>query len=225
MSTSPTISDYIQNALPTWLGGLPVTANEAAQNDASAAAEITAVASSPGAGQSVSTTLQNDAPLTNGQTYQFVFTGPGASVASVTADIVGQAPDFITQVVVTAIPGGGFSVSFVYEGDGSDLVQDVASSIVGAALAVNNDNLGFVSASVQTTVGQILAPTVAKQVAQSNADQTVLTNQANAAAKTQDTASLTSGLVWIAVGLAVFIVVAPMVLGATTPRVSVGGGA
>jgi hypothetical protein len=225
VGSSPTISDYIQNALPTWLGGSPVTANEAAQNNAAAAAEIAAVASSPGAGQPVTTMLQNDAPLTNGQTYQFVFTGPGASVASVTADIVGQAPDFLTQVNVTAILGGGFQVSFVYEGDGSDLVQDVASSIVGAALAVNNDQLGFVSASVQTTVGQILAPTVAKQVAASNADQTVLTNQAIAAAKTQDTASLTSGLVWIGVGLAVFIVVAPMVLGATTPRVSVGGGA
>ena len=226
MGTSPTISDYIQNALPTWLGGSPVTANEAAQNQAAAAAEIAAVASSPGAGQSVTTILQNDAPLTNGQTYQFVFTGPGASIASVSADIVGQAPSFITQVAVTAIPGGGFQVQFVYEGDGSDLVQDVASSIVGAALAVNNDQLGFVSASIQTTVGQILAPVVSTQIAASNQDQTTLANQANAAAAAQDTASLTSGLVWIAVGLAVFIVVAPMILGATVPRVNVstGGG-
>jgi hypothetical protein len=225
VSTSPTISDYIQNALPTWLGGSPVTANEAAQNQAAAAAEIAAVASSPGAGQSVSTILTNDAPLVNGQIYTFVFSGPSATVASVTADVVGQAPSFITQVVVTAIAGGGFQVQFVYEGDGSDLVQDVASAIVGAGLAVSNNQLSFVSASQQTTVGQILAPVVSTQVAASNQDQTTLANQANAAAKAQDTASLTSGLVWLAVGLAVFIVVAPMVLGATTPRVSVGGGA
>jgi hypothetical protein len=224
VSTSPTIFDYIQNALPTWAGGSPVTANEAAQNEAAATAEIAAVASSPGAGQPVSTILASDANLVNGQTYVFVFNGPSATVGSVTQDIAGQAPDFVTQVQVTSISGGGFNVQFVYEGDGSDLVQDVASAIVGAALAVNNDQLGFVSASVQTTVGQVLAPTIVKQTAGSNADQTTLANQANAAAKAQDSASLTSGLVWIAVGLAVFIVVAPMVLGAAQPRISVGGG-
>jgi hypothetical protein len=224
VSTSPTIFDYIQNALPTWAGGSPVTANEAAQNQAAAAAEIAAVASSPGAGQPVSTILASDSNLVNGQTYVFVFNGPSATVGSVTQDITGQAPDFVTQVQVTSIPGGGFNVQFVYEGDGSDLVQDVASAIVGAALAVNNDQLGFVSASVQTTVGQVLAPTIVKQTAGSNADQTTLADQANAAAKAQDSASLTSGLVWIAVGLAVFIVVAPMVLGAAQPRISIGGG-
>jgi hypothetical protein len=220
---SPTIFDYIQNALPTWAGGSAVTANEASNNAAAAAAQIQAVATSPGGQQPVSTMLANDQALVNGQTYTFTFTGPGATVASVTADIVGQAPDFLTQVVVTPVNGGGLNVQFVYEGDGSDLVQDVASSIVGAALVVNNDNLGFVSASQQTTVGAVIAPTIVKQVAASNTDQQVLADSANAAAKAQDTASLTSGLVWIAVGLAVFIVVAPMVLGATTPKVSVGG--
>jgi hypothetical protein len=224
VSTSPTISDYIQNALPTWLGGSPVTANEQAEYQKAAANEIAAVASSPGAGQPVSTILASDANLVNGQTYTFVFTGPSASVASVSQDIAGQAPDFITQVQVTAIAGGGFNVQFVYEGDGSDVVQDVASAIVGAAIAVNNDQLGFVSASVQTTVGQVLAPVVATQTAASNTDQATIATQANAAAKAQDTASLTSGLVWIGVALAVFVVVAPIVLGAAQPRISVGGG-
>src|SRR5271168_411773 len=225
MSTSPTISDYIQNALPTWLGGSPVTANEAAQNQAAAAAEITAVATSPGGQQATSTLLTNDQALVNGQTYTFTFNGPSATVSSLTQDIIGQAPDFIVDAVVVPIPGGGFNVIFTYEGDGSDLVQDVASSIVAAGLAVNNDQLGFVSASVQTTVGQAIQPTIATQVAGSIADQTALANSANAAAAKQDSASLTSGIVWIAVGLAVFVLVAPSILGAATPRVSVGGNA
>lgn len=223
MSTSPTISDYIQNALPTWLGGSPVTANEAAINQAAASAEIAAVATSPGGLQAVSTLLPNDTPLVNGQTYTFVFNGPSVTPASFANDVVGQAPDFIVNPQVNAIPGGGLSLQFIYEGDGSDVVQDVASAVVGAALAVNNDQVGFVSASVQTTVGAVLAPTIATQINASNQDQTVLANAANAAAKAQDSASLTSGLVWIAVGIAVFIVVAPKLLGAVnTPKVSVG---
>ena len=225
MSTSPTLSDYIQNALPTWLGGSPVTANEAAQNQAAAAAEITAVATSPGGQQATSTLLTNDQALVNGQTYTFTFNAPSATVSSLTQDIIGQAPDFIVDAIVVPIPGGGFNVIFTYEGDGSDVVQDVASSIVAAALSVNNDTLGFVSASQTSTVGQILQPTITKQVAGSNADQTTLANQANAAAKAQDTSSLTSGLVWIAVGLVAFLLLAPSFIAATTPRVSVGGGA
>jgi hypothetical protein len=223
VSTSPTITDYIQNALPTWLGGSPVTANEAQQNQAAAAAEISAVATSPGGQVATSTLLANDAALVNGQTYTFTFTGPSATVASVSNDIAGQAPDFLTQVSVVSVDGGGFNVTFTYEGDGSDLVQDVASSIVAAGLAVNNDQLGFVSASQTSTVGQLIQPTIAKQVALSATDQSTIANAANAAAKAQDTASLTSGIVWIAVAVALFIVVAPKILGATTPRVSVGG--
>jgi len=223
MSTpTPTLSDYIQNALPTWAGGSAVTANEAAQRQKAANDEIAAVATSPGGLQATSTLLANDQPLVNGQTYTFTFNAPSATVASLQSDIVGQAPDFIVNPVVVPISGGGFNVTFIYEGDGSDVVQDVASSIVAAGLAVNNDQLGFVSASQTSTVGQILQPTITAQISASNTDQSLLANQANAAAKAQDTASLTSGIVWIAVALAVFVVVAPSIIGATTPKVSVG---
>jgi hypothetical protein len=228
MST-PTLSDYVQNALPTWLGGSPVTANEAQQNQAAAAAEITAVASSPGGLQPTATLLTNDQNLVNGQVYTFTFNAPGATPTSLMQDVVGQAPDFIVNPNVVSVPGGGLNLTFIYEGDGSDVVQDVASSIIAAGLMVNNDQLGFVAASVQTTVGQTvgaaLAPTVTAQVVASNTDQSTLTNAANAAAKAQDTAGLTSTIVWIGVALAVFVVVAPMVLGAAQPRISVGGGA
>jgi hypothetical protein len=222
MSTTPTLSDYIQNALPTWLGGSPVTANEQAQNEAAAAAEINAVATSPGGMQSVSTALSNDTNLVNGKVYTFIFTG-GSSAANLADDIQEQAPSFLTQVVVNPLSGGsGFSVQFTYEGDGSDVVSDVASSIVAAGIAVNGDNLGFVSASQQTTVGAIIGPTITSQVAASNVDQSTLAASANAAAKAQDTSSLTTTLIWIAVGLAAFLLLAPKFIAATTPKVSVG---
>ncbi|HMD53861.1 MAG TPA: hypothetical protein VKJ65_04860 [Phycisphaerae bacterium] len=216
MSTSPTISDYIQNALPTWLGGSPVTANEQQQNQAAAAAEIAAVATSPGGLQATSTLLANDQPLVNGQTYTFTFLAPGATVDSLSSDIIGQAPNFIVNPVVVPISGGGFNVTFIYEGDGSDVVQDVASSIVAAGLAVNNDQLGFVSASQTSTVGQVLQPTITAQISASNTDQSLLASQANAAATAQDTASLTSFLTgsffWIVIAIVAFLFLAPKFL-------------
>jgi hypothetical protein len=225
MSTppSPTLSDYFENALPTWLGGSPVTPNELAERNAAANAEIAAVATSPGGMQSVTTLVPNDTNLVNGQTYTLVFSG-GSSASNLQQDITGQAPSFITQVVVNPLSGGsGWSVQFVYEGDGSDVVSDVASSIIAAGLAVNGDQLGFVSASQQTTVGAIIGPTVVAQTAASTADQTTLANAANAAAKAQDTSSLTTTLIWIAVGLGVFLLAAPKLLSASGTKVSVGG--
>jgi hypothetical protein len=232
MSTTPTISDYIENALPTWLGGEPVTPNEAAANQAAAAASIAAVAASPGAQVPAQTLLSNDTNLTNGQTYTFTFNAPSVSVNDLIDDINQQAPDFLSQVQVVPISGGGYNVVFVYEGDGSDVVQDVASAIVSAALMVNNDNLTFVSASVQTvvqgqtvSVGTALASTVAAQTAASNTDQSKLANAANAAAAAADSSQLTTIIIWVVVGVVALLLFAPKILAAGTPKVSVGGGA
>jgi hypothetical protein len=226
VSTSPTLSDYLQNALPTWLGGSPVTANELAQNQANANAEIQAVGQSPGAQVPAWTLVSNDLAMVNGKTYLFVFNGPGVTTSNLASDIDAQAPDFITLSSVTALDGGGLAVQFNYEGDGSDLVQDVASSIIAAALQGNNDSLSFVSASTQTQlVSQTIAPVIVAQVAASNADQANLAQQANKAAAAADTAQLTSIIVWVGVGIAAFLFLTPKFLAATTPRVSVGGGA
>ncbi len=128
----------------------------------------------------------------------------------------------ITLSSVTALDGGGLNVLFNYEGDGTDLVQDVASAIISAAMQVNGDSVAFVSASTQTQmVSTTIAPVIQSQVAASNADQAQLAQTANAAAKAADTSSLTSTIVWVAVGLGVFLIFAPKFIAATTPKVSV----
>jgi hypothetical protein len=223
VGTSPTLSDYVQNALPTWLGGAPVTANEAAQNNAAAAAQINAVANSQGASVQAVTVLPNDTNLINGQTYQFSFSSSNATVSSLSNDVIQQAPGFVGNPVITQ-NGSTFTVAFTYEGDGSDVVQDVASAILAAGLAVSGDQLSFLLASQNsgTTVAQTLAPVVTQQVAASNIDQSTLANAANKAAAASDTSQLTSIIVYVGIGIALFLFLAPKFLAATSPKVSIG---
>lgn len=98
--------------------------------------------------------MQLDDNLANGQTYTFVFQLQNLfftpSESTLLNDIVAQAPDFLTSVQVTHqerfFSGDYFNVQFTYEGDGSDVVSDVASSIVAAFKAGSDDNLTFVQA-------------------------------------------------------------------------------
>lgn len=214
------LSDILQNALPTWLGGSPVTASEAAANDAAATAQITAVGNSIGAQVPTTQLVDNDTNLINGQQYIFSFQAQTntTTTASLQDDITQQAPSFL--VMVSVVQGSGssqqfFNIIFTYEGDGSDVVMDVASAIVGAAFAVNGDALAFLQASQQKTVGQVIQPVIATQVAASSQNQQTLASQANAAAKAQDTAQLTSIIVWAVVGLGAFLVFYPKIMKAT----------
>lgn len=213
------LTDVLQNALPTWLGGMPVTPSEAAANDAAATSQITAVGNSIGAQVPTMQPVDNDANLVNGQQYVFSFQAQANTTASsLQDDIAQQAPSFL--MMVSVIPGTGsstgfFNVVFTYEGDGSDVVTDVASAIVGAAFAVNGDALAFLQASQQKTVGQIIQPVINAQVTASASNQATLAGQANAAAKTQDTAQLTSLIVWAVVGLGAFLVFYPKIMKAT----------
>jgi hypothetical protein len=196
---------------------------------ATAAAEISAVATSPGAQVAANTLLSNDTNLVNGQTYTFTFNAPSVTQANLANDIDSEAPDFMVNTSVVPLDGGGYNVVFIYEGDGSDVVGDVASAIVSAALQVNNDQVTFVAASVQTqvggqpsTVGTALKATVATQVAGSDSDQSALANAAIKSAAAQDSSQLTSIIIWVGVGVALFLFLAPKFLSATTPRVSIG---
>jgi hypothetical protein len=213
----PTLTDYVQNALPTYLGGAPVTANELAENQAAATAQITAVGNSVGAQVATQQTVENDTNLTNGDVYTFSFQAQGGNttIASLQQDIQQQAPSFITQVTVVQGTGTSapfFNVQFTYEGDGSDVVTDVASAIIAAAWAVNGDGLAFLQASEQVTVGQVLQPVIASQVTQSSANQTSLATSANAAAKAADQSQLTTIIIWGAIAVGVLLVVYPTIL-------------
>lgn len=102
------------------------------------------------------TPLQLDDNLVNGQTYTFSFelknwiTSP--SVQAIEQDITDQAPDFLTSVQVTIRPQllhfltTYYDVQFTYEGDGSDVVSDLASALTAAFSAGSNDNFAFTQA-------------------------------------------------------------------------------
>lgn len=101
--------------------------------------------------------VQPDDNLVNGQTYTFTYDlsnlllGPGNCVTPgcgsnvLAADISANAPDFVTSVVVTPLTSvtGSYAVQFTYEGDGSDVVADVGTSLAAAFLAGSGDVLNF----------------------------------------------------------------------------------
>jgi hypothetical protein len=102
-------------------------------------------------GTNVNPVLNSDDNLSNGQAYTFVFqctnllTNP--STATLIDDINANAPDFIgnLQVVQEANANNNYyNVVFTYSGDGSDVVNDVASALVAAFLSGSNDSFAYI---------------------------------------------------------------------------------
>lgn len=92
--------------------------------------------------------LQLDDNLVNGQRYTFVFASTNwfstPNTGTIQGDITQLAPDFLTSLLVQFYQGN-FYVTFTYEGDGSDVVSDVANSIVAASAAGSGDGLSYAS--------------------------------------------------------------------------------
>lgn len=106
--------------------------------------------------------LALDDNLKNGTTYTFTFELTNwllkPSDATLLQDITDYAPDFMTSVGVTDVANVSFSlargyrnITFTYEGDGSDVVSDVANSIAAAFKAGSNDNFQFTQATSGAT--------------------------------------------------------------------------
>jgi hypothetical protein len=115
--------------------------------------------------------MQPDDLLVNGNVYTFQFQNENLFLApsndTLTADIVAQAPSFVTGVQIltpsfsftlgdTSFFKTLYNVQFIYEGDNTDIVQDVAASIVAAAQVVSNDKISFVGA-IQSSGNQLVA--------------------------------------------------------------------
>jgi hypothetical protein len=113
------------------------------------------------------TPMQLDDNLVNGQTYTFQFKCANWFCltdlsATLQADFIAQAPDFLTSLQVTSPPTTDlYNVQFTYEGDGSDVVSDVAASLQAAALSVSNDNITFVGAVAASAEQVAVTPTEA----------------------------------------------------------------
>lgn len=186
--------------------------------------------------------MQLDDNLVNGQTYTFVFQLQNLfftpSESTLLNDVIAQAPDFLTSVQVAHqerfFSGDYFNVQFTYEGDGSDVVTDLASVLVAAFAAGSNDKLTFVQAigapatAVPTQIQQVgqAASQVASQVEQSasNAVNKVATDATKAATDAIN-AALKGLMPLLIVGVLIILFVLPSLVGSyskVAPRVSVG---
>jgi hypothetical protein len=124
---------------------------------------------------STSTTpLQPDDNLSNGQTYTFQLNCTNLillpSASTVQADLVANAPEFLTSLEVTSpFTTSLYNCQFTYEGDGSDVVSDVANSMIAACSVGSNDNMVFQGA-VQAPASTItVSPTQAVSMVASTA--------------------------------------------------------
>lgn len=97
-----------------------------------------------------------DENMIPGQTYTFqmsldnLITHP--STSTIQRDLGAQAPGFVSNNLVvtqeqTLNPFSNvYDVQFTYSGDGSDVISDVAGSIVSAIKQVSNDDFSFMAA-------------------------------------------------------------------------------
>lgn len=124
---------------------------------------------------------QLDDNMVNGQTYTFTLQLQNLlfspTDAVIQQDIVDWAPDFLTSLQVTHqerfFSGDYYNIQFTYEGDGSDVISDLAGLIIAAIKQGSNDNFTFIqsigagSTAVQSQAGQVVqsAGTVLTQAA------------------------------------------------------------
>lgn len=101
-----------------------------------------------------------------GQTYTFEFsldnliTRPATS--KIQSDLQSSAPDFVNNnLIVTTPPTANpfsniYDIQFTYNGDGTDIISDVAASLVAAIKSGSNDDMTF-SQAYADTAGNVSA--------------------------------------------------------------------
>lgn len=182
-------------------------------------------------------TLQLDDNLSNGTTYTFQFdcsnwvTVPTGDV--VQADIVANAPDFLTSLQVF-IPGGSsssffhltslYNVQFTYEGDGSDVVSDIANSIIAAVQVGSNDAMTFVGAVAANaaSIAVSIPNAVASVEATVNSAVSKTANDAVSSATGAVNTALVGLLPLLLVVVAIILFVLPSLVKSTGTKVSLG---
>lgn len=99
---------------------------------------------------------QLDDNLVPGQTYTFQLKDENRIMSiradAMTQDITNYAPSFIGSLQVSvyeAISSENYNVQFTYQGDGSDVVSDVANSLI-AAVKQGGDSVSFIGAVPDT---------------------------------------------------------------------------
>lgn len=174
--------------------------------------------------------LQLDDNLINGRTYTFQFKCANwfclSDISSTLAnDIYANAPDFITSLQVTSPALTSlYNVQFTYEGDGTDVVSDLANSLVAAFQVGSSDAmtfLGAVAAPASAVVVSIANATATIEQGASNAVNKVVTDAAKTATGAVNT-TLMGLLPLLAVVVAIILFVLPSFVKSTGVRASVG---
>lgn len=170
-----------------------------------------------------------NANLVNGTTYTTTFFGNNTffnpSNDTVLQDIIAQAPDFLTSVSVitpTLANSSGsasflssvYSVTYTYEGDGSDVLNDVNNAIVAAALSNSNDNLsaGVTYQGPGITGTQVVTSAVVQTTGTVLAGASTVTQQAVNAVLAPASSAVNQSLIGILPVLAVIVLIILFVL-------------
>ena len=111
---------------------------------------------------------QPDDNLVPGQTYTFQFKLSNwfgvPSTDIVQTDITNNAPNFVEDLQVTSPSLTSlYNCQFTYNGDGSDVVSDVASSLAAAIKTGSGDNMTFIGAVPDTAQSITVSPSTAAQ--------------------------------------------------------------
>jgi hypothetical protein len=150
-----------------------------------------------------------------GQTYTFQLkltnwiSAP--SVDTVRVDLENNAPSFVSNVQVTSpMFTSLYNCQFTYNGDGSDVISDVAQSLLNATKQGSNDSFTFIGAVADTAQSITMSPgTAAQKVVDSvgaavdKAVQGVAKSTADAAQKVLSPIEM---LLILAVGLVVVVI-------------------
>lgn len=118
----------------------------------------------------MATTSQPDDNMIPGQTYTFQMKSSNLvllpSTNTVQQDLMSNAPSFVGNDLQVTSPftTSLYNVQFTYNGDGTDVISDVANSIIAACQTGSNDGFVF--------VGAVASPASAITVSVSSAAQT-----------------------------------------------------
>lgn len=155
---------------------------------------------------------QPDDNMIPGQTYTFQLKLNNwlavPSTHIVQSDLEQQAAGFVADVQVTSPPLTSlYNCQFTYQGDGSDVISDVANMLLAAIKAGSNDDFVFIGAVADTAQSITVTPGTAAQSVVDNVGAAVNSATQGAAKTIADSAQKLLTPIEIAVGILVGLVV------------------
>lgn len=136
---------------------------------------------------------QPDDNLVPGQTYTFQFKNANwiesFSTDTVTQDLTNNAPSFIADLMVTSPALTSlYNCQFMYSGDGTDVVSDVASEMAAAIDTGSGDSVTFIGAVADTAASISISLSSAAQTVSDTVGNAVNTAVQGAAKSAADAA-------------------------------------